>query len=276
MMTLVRKVAVSRLLRDPQKPPQEAPQATRREGLAPSAFAPLSAPRGLTHELVARLTADITNGKLPPGTQLPTEQEMIKATGVSRTVVREAVAALRAEGLVLTRQGVGAFVANVARRPFRIDLDGLHSLREVLDVMELRTGMEVEAAGLAAERATPVQIRKIDDAYAAIDRAIARGKSAVDEDFAFHCSIADAAGNPQFLRFLDYLGRHIIPRQSIRVSAPQMTDSGAYLRTIQKEHRDILDAIQASVPAKARAAMRRHLLKSRARYQKLASELGKE
>ena len=163
---------------------------------------------------------------------------------------------------MLTRQGVGAFVANVARRPFRIDLDGLHSLREVLDVMELRTGMEVEAAGLAAERATPVQIHKIDDAYAAIDRAIARGKSAVDEDFAFHCSIADAAGNPQFLRFLDYLGRHIIPRQSIRVSAPQMTDSGAYLRTIQKEHRDILDAIQASAPTKARAAMRRHLLKA--------------
>ena len=91
MMTLVRKVAVSRLLRDPRKPPQAGPQATRREGLAPSAFAPLSAPRGLTHELVARLTADITNGKLPPGTQLPTEQEMIRATGVSRTVVREAV-----------------------------------------------------------------------------------------------------------------------------------------------------------------------------------------
>src|SRR5712675_949764 len=125
---------------------------------------PLPPPRSLAHELITRLTDDITSGNIPPGARLPTEQELIAATGVSRTVVREAVAALRAEGLVLTRQGVGAFVANVARRPFRIDLDGLHSLREVLDVMELRTGMEVEAAGLAAERATPVQIRKIDDA----------------------------------------------------------------------------------------------------------------
>ena len=237
-----------------------------------SAFQPLSAPRSLTHELVARLAADITSGKLPPGSQLPTEQEMIKATGVSRTVVREAVAALRAEGLVVTRQGVGAFVANVARRPFRIDLDGLHSLREVLDVMELRTGMEVEAAGLAAERGTAAQIRKIEAAFEAIARAIARGDGAVDEDFAFHRSIAETTGNAQFLRFLDYLGRHIIPRQSIRVTSPRMKDSVAYLRTIQAEHRDIVDAIRASSPSQARAAMRRHLLKSRTRYQKLATE----
>jgi GntR family transcriptional regulator, transcriptional repressor for pyruvate dehydrogenase complex len=72
---------------------------------------PLAAPRSLTHVLIERLTAQITSGELAPGAQLPTEQELIAATGVSRTVVREAVAALRAEGLVITRQGVGAFVA---------------------------------------------------------------------------------------------------------------------------------------------------------------------
>ncbi|MGB6792428.1 MAG: GntR family transcriptional regulator, partial [Pseudolabrys sp.] len=66
---------------------------------------PLDAPRRLTAELVARLTADITSGKLPPGSRLPTEQEMIAATGVSRTVIREAVAALRADRLVVMRQG---------------------------------------------------------------------------------------------------------------------------------------------------------------------------
>src|SRR5687767_12511485 len=95
-----------------------------------SALRPIEAPRSLTHELVSRLTADITGGKLPPGAKLPTEQEMIAAMGVSRTVVREAVAALRADGLVVTRQGVGAFVANNASRPFRIRFDELHSLRE--------------------------------------------------------------------------------------------------------------------------------------------------
>src|ERR1041384_8258091 len=84
-----------------------------------AAFAPLTAPRSLTHELVERLGADITSGKLAPGARLPTEQELIAATGVSRTVVREAVAALRAEGLVVTRQGVGAFGPENALRPFR-------------------------------------------------------------------------------------------------------------------------------------------------------------
>ena len=79
-------------------------------------FKPLASPRGLTAELIARLTADIVDGKLPPGSQLPTEQEMIAATGVSRTVVREAVAALKADRLVITRQGAGAFVDGTDQR----------------------------------------------------------------------------------------------------------------------------------------------------------------
>src|SRR3990170_3511985 len=86
------------------------------------------APRSLTHELITRLTADITSGKLEPGSRLPTEQELIVATGVSRTVLREAVAALRADGLVVTRQGVGAFVAENVRRPFRLEFDAKSSL----------------------------------------------------------------------------------------------------------------------------------------------------
>jgi len=106
---------------------------------------PLPPPRSLAHELITRLTADITSGNIPPGARLPTEQELIAATGVSRTVVREAVAALRAEGLVVTRQGVGAFVPENARRPFRVDFGRLSSIREVLEVMELRTGIEIEA-----------------------------------------------------------------------------------------------------------------------------------
>ena len=97
-------------------------------------------------------------------------------------MVREAVAALRADGLVVVRQGVGAFVAANVRRPFRIDVDGLRSLRQALDVIELRMGIDVEAAGLAAERGTATQIRKIAHAYEAVDLAIERGETAIDED----------------------------------------------------------------------------------------------
>lgn len=232
---------------------------------------PLDAPRRLTAELVARLTADITSGKLPPGSRLPTEQEMIAATGVSRTVIREAVAALRADRLVVTRQGVGAFVANHVRRPFRVDFDERSPLREVLNVMELRTGVEIEAAGLAAERASPTQVKKITDKFNAIRAAIDRGESAVDEDFVFHCAIANATGNPQFTRFLEYLGRFIIPRRSIWEDGAS-AERRVQLETFQKEHEQILHAIQAGAVSQARAAMQRHLLNSRQRYQKLAAE----
>src|SRR6058998_473734 len=175
-----------------------------------SGIRPLSAPRSLTGELVARLADDITSGRIPPGARLPTEQELIAATGVSRTVVREAVAALRAEGLVVTRQGVGAFVPENARRPLRIDFDPLSPLRAVLDVMELRTGIEIEAAGLAAARASTPQIRNIVRCLDAIDAALKRGEDAIAQDFALHCSIAGATGNPQFSRFLEHLGRFVI------------------------------------------------------------------
>jgi len=199
---------------------------------------------------------------------------MMAATGVSRTVVREAVACLRADGLVLVRQGVGAFVAQHARRPFRIEVDELDSLREALEIMELRTGVEIEAAGLAAERGQAAQVGKIAAAYDGIERAIARGESAVDEDFSFHCSIADATANAKFKRFLEYLGRFIIPRQSIRKSLPRIEDQRAYLKRIQREHLEILDSIRAGAPTAARAAMRRHLVNSRKRYQKLVGEVG--
>jgi DNA-binding FadR family transcriptional regulator len=228
----------------------------------------------LAHELIERLTADIIGGMLPPGSRLPTEQELIAATGVSRTVVREAVAALRAEGLVVTRQGVGAFVADDARRPFRINPVELRSLREILDVMELRTGIEIEAAGLAAERASSADVREVAGAYDAIQAALGRGESAVDQDFAFHCRIAEATGNPQFRRFLEYLGRFIIPRQTVSVAAGSLADRRTYLATIQDEHREIVQAIRAHAVSKARAAMRRHLFNSRKRYQRLAAELG--
>ncbi|HKF74021.1 MAG TPA: FadR/GntR family transcriptional regulator [Stellaceae bacterium] len=234
---------------------------------AAAILAPLGPPKNRTAEVVERLAREIGGGRLAPGARLPTEQEMMAALGVSRTVVREAVAALRAQGLVTTRQGLGAFVASdPQRRPFRIDPDGLQSLEAVVDLMELRMAVEIETAGLAAERATAKQLRHIDRALAAMDRAIARHEAAIDEDYLFHRAIAEATGNAQFPRFLEYLGRFIIPRQTVRISGGR-----AYLDAFQHEHRVIHDAIRNHDSAGARAAMRQHLMKSRERYRKLAA-----
>jgi DNA-binding FadR family transcriptional regulator len=222
---------------------------------------------------VERLTAEIGSGRIAPGERLPTEQELTAALGVSRTVVREAVAVLRAEGLVETRQGVGAFVVrNIQRRPFRIDPDGLHSIAEVVEVMELRTGIEVEAAGIAAERANAASRRNMAKSLAAIDAAVARGDAAIDEDFAFHQAIAESTGNPHFMRFLEFLGRFLIPRQSVRVGLKTTKDLRSYLQHIQAEHCAIAAAIDAGDVSSARRAMRRHLAGSRERYQRLAAK----
>ncbi|HEX6978974.1 MAG TPA: FadR/GntR family transcriptional regulator [Alphaproteobacteria bacterium] len=238
-----------------------------------SLLTPLAPLRNRTSEVVERLRAEITSGKLKPGARLPTEQALMSALGVSRTVVREAVAALKAEGLVTTRQGAGAFVAaDVQRRPFRIDPDGLQSIAEVLNVMELRMAVEVEAAAFAAERCGAAGIRAISKALDAIERAIKRGEPAIDQDFEFHHAIAKATGNPQFARFLEFLGRFIIPRQSVRVTAIGPSQSKGYLETIQAEHCRIYDAIRDRDVTGAREAMRRHLVNGRERYRRLAAK----
>jgi len=239
-----------------------------------SALAPLAAPISLTGALAERLAGQIRSGQLHPGQRLPTEQEMTAAMGVSRTVVREAVAALRAEGLVTTRQGVGAFVASeILPRPFRIDPQQLKTIREAIDVMELRTGVEIEAAGLAAERGSDRQLERIGKAMTAFERAVERAESAVEEDFALHRAIAEATGNPQFHRFLDYLGRIIIPRQSVRYGVEKNEERQAYLARLVREHRTIAEAVVARQVNEARAAMRRHLMNSRERYRKLAERI---
>lgn len=234
---------------------------------------PLAAARKLPRGLFEQLAEQIRSGRLAPGERLPTEQELTRAARVSRTVVREAVAALRAEGLVVTRQGVGAFVADqAAQAPFRIDPERVQSLDEVLSVMELRLGVEVESAGLAAERATRAQLRAIEQALETLEEAAGSGGSAVDEDLALHRAIAEATGNPEFVRFLQFIGRHLIPRRTVSGLTESMGGTQAYLRLLQEEHRRIVAAIRGRDPRGAREAMRRHLTRSIERYRKLADE----
>jgi GntR family transcriptional repressor for pyruvate dehydrogenase complex len=224
---------------------------------------PLAAERKLSRGLFEQLAEQIKSGHLAPGARLPTEQALTRAARVSRTVVREAVAALRAEGLVVTRQGVGAFVsAEPQHAPFRIEPERMQTLADTLNVMELRLGVEIESAGIAAGRASKAQLRSIANALNAID----------DEDLAFHRAIADATGNPEFPRFLQFIGRHLIPRRTVSGLPERMGGQKAYLALIQEEHRRIFEAIRGRDPGAAREAMRRHLTRSLERYRKLAAE----
>jgi DNA-binding FadR family transcriptional regulator len=236
----------------------------------PLALERLPAPDNLATGLIRRLAGEIRAGRLGPGERLPTEQEMMRQAGVSRTVVREAVAALRAEGLVITRQGLGAFVAeHPGEGLLRIAPDETSTLNEVIKVLELRVGIEVEAAGLAAERrqaADMAAIRAADRAFAA---AVASGDPAVEPDLAFHRTILAATGNDYFVRTIEALGRISIPRQSVRFATTE-PERRAYLDRVREEHARIMAAIDAGDARAARLAMRRHLGGSRDRYRRLA------
>lgn len=233
---------------------------------------PIRPLRSLAEEVCSRLAEEIASGKLEKGAKLPSEQEMMQAMGVSRTVVREAVAALRARGLVVTRQGAGAFVnPDPSRQLYSIDPDGLGSLDGVIEVLELRMAIEAEAAALASERASATQIKEILRTQECFSRAIKAGDRGIKEDFDFHQAIANATQNSRFVDFLAYLGRQIIPRQSIRSFDGQPNEMRAYLQRIEKEHDVVILAIEKRDPGKSREAMRRHLLNSRERYRQLAS-----
>jgi DNA-binding FadR family transcriptional regulator len=239
-------------------------------------LAPLAPQRNRAAEVSERIATAIAGGRLEAGDRLPPEHELMAAMGVSRSVVREAVAALRSEGLVITRQGAGAFVASDPKRvPFRIDSDRLGPLEDIACVLELRLAVEVEAAALAGERVTAAGLRGIEQVLKETDRAIARGECAIEQDFAFHRAIAVSAGNPLFDAFLAYLGRHIIPRQHVRAEIESGPERKAYLEKIQREHQLIVKAIKQRDPAAAGLAMRRHLAGGLDRYRDLANRIPK-
>ncbi|MGE4529288.1 MAG: FadR/GntR family transcriptional regulator [Rhodospirillaceae bacterium] len=226
--------------------------------------------QSLAEQIVRILAGRIADGSYPLGARLPSEHEMTAEFGVSRTVVREAVANLRATGLVATAQGRGAFV--VRQKPpevFRIEETGGPPLAEIVSAMELRIAFESEAAILAAARRTPAHLAALAASIAEMDAAIAAGEDAVPADMRFHRCIAEATGNPHFVRLFDCLGDGIIPRTrlpSFRAAGGGQAD---YLRAVLREHEQIFHAIELSDPEAARAALRLHLTGSRLRLVKM-------
>ena len=232
---------------------------------APPLFPTPSRPAQLA-EWFAR---EIRAGRLMSGEKLPTEQELNAQFGVSRTVIREAMASLRSEGLVVSRQGSGVFVADHrASQAFRIILDEARSLTEIENVLQLRLAVEVEAAAIAAEKRSDEDLAQMRRWLDSIDASILAGDAAIESDFAFHRSISAATGNPYFERFMHSLGSAIIPPRSIRPQSETPEQRRLYLEQIQAEHRRIYQAIERGNAETARFALREHLEGSRERHRR--------
>lgn len=223
-------------------------------------------PRTLALGLVEALGERIRDGRLAPGDKLPTEAAVMAEFGVSRTVVREAISKLQAGGMVETRHGIGTFVVGAGDGSvFRIEPHQLGTLRDVIAVLELRIGIESEAAGLAAQRRSAANLAAMRAAVDAFAAAVEEGRDAVAADFQFHSEIARATQNEHFAGLMATLGAQIIPRARLEAAAAVDPQRQAYLRRVNAEHESIYDAIVTQDADAARAAMRTHLANSRER-----------
>ena len=231
-------------------------------------------PRTLALALVEAMGERIREGRLATGDKLPTESEIMAEFGVSRTVVREAISKLQASGLVETRHGIGTFVLGLAEgNGFRIAPEQFATLRDVISVLELRIGVETEAAALAAGRRTADNLAAMRRALDAMTQAVEEGRDAVAADFQFHSEIARATQNDHFVQLMTTLGAMIIPRARLDAGASDIErdhERQAYLRRVNAEHESILDGITAQDADAARAAMRTHLANSRERRRRAA------
>ena len=227
--------------------------------------------RPLGLDLVDKLTADMRMGRLQAGEKLPSEAEIMKQFGVSRTVVREALSKLQAAQLVETRHGIGTFVLPQNSAPtFQISPHQLGTLHEVIALLEFRISIETEASALAAQRRNAENLAAMQDAMEAFANAIEAGRDAVQADFRFHQEIAHATHNKHFKDLMHSLGTGAIPRGRLQNSLPADANRLAYLRRVHQEHESIFNAIAAQDPEAARAAMRTHLSNSRDRLKKSA------
>ncbi len=220
-------------------------------------FKPMTAGARLSDRVAEVLATEIRTGRLAAGDRLPTEAAMVSQFSVSRTVIREAVSRLKSLELVDSRQGSGVYVKNPGFAPLNFEAKHAVSKKAVIQMVEVRRALEAEVAALAAQRRTPADLKRIQQAVAAIDKAVWQGGDGVDEDVKYHRAIADAAGNPFLIGTLEYLGQFL--HQATRVTRANEARRSDFAKQVSKEHDLIVQAIEAGDAAAARKAATRHM-----------------
>ena len=213
----------------------------------------------LSDEVVRGITARIRSGELAPGTTLPPRQALMAEFVTSDGVVEQAIGKLLAAG-VIVRDADGELRVSEVHAPaeaFEIPEADEATQADVAAMLELRIGVEAEAAALAARRRSDAQLAAITRAAEGFEEAADAGSGVAQADYRFHLAIAEASGNRYVHDLTDYLGPLLIPRMRIDFSAGR--DDDRDLQSARGEHRGIVDAIAAQDAERAREAMRRHL-----------------
>jgi GntR family transcriptional regulator, transcriptional repressor for pyruvate dehydrogenase complex len=229
--------------------------------------------KGLAHEVVESIKSQLRNGAIKPGDKLPSESEFMQTFGVSRGVVREALSRLGAAGFVQTHHGIGTFALEVSTGgKGRLEVSSVEGFAAMLELLELRTSIESDAAALAAVRRSDEHLREMLGALHDFERHLSELGETVAPDFRFHLAIAQATGNRYFSELTRQLGTAVIPRTRVSSSWLDAEQRAPHLLKVNQEHQDIFAAIERRDPEAARAAMRIHLVNSRERQRAAYAE----
>lgn len=237
-------------------------QDTVAEGPARALELPVRQTR-LADQVYEVLLLQIARGTYPVGSRLPSEPQLCKGFGVSRPVVREALARLRLDNIVRSRRGSGTWVEREPSDAFaRIAPSG--SIAEIVRSYEFRAGVEAEAAALAAQRREARDLQAMAKAVEALAVALRRNDVGAEADIAFHRAVSAASRNSLFTQTIDRL--HGAMRNGITVARRLKQDANSdRIQQVLVEHEAVLLAIREENPERARAAMHRHITASRDR-----------
>jgi GntR family transcriptional repressor for pyruvate dehydrogenase complex len=220
-----------------------------------------STAEGGTEQIIAHVRALIERGALRPGDRLPGERDLALQIGVSRPTVRAGLRALAAIGVVQSRHGSGTYIPDgppsLGTEPLSF-LAALHGFTRD-DMYEARRLLEVGAAGLAAERATPEQLATLADDVTGLFAAFDAPQVFLVHDITFHRSVAAASGNPIVASLVEMISALYYERR--RETAEHASDRD--LRDAADAHRRIYQAIRSRDAEAARRAMNDHLMQAR-------------
>jgi GntR family transcriptional regulator, transcriptional repressor for pyruvate dehydrogenase complex len=209
----------------------------------------------LTASVFEQLLSYVVGGTWKAGDRIPPERDLCQQLGIARTSLREALKAMELVGMLDSRVGDGTFVcprSEFLSRPLLWAFTGSDH-DELHEIMEARTIIEENLAGLAAERGTDDQIKQIGDAVQMMRDSTARGDSSLEADMAFHIAVSTAAQNGVLLNAVQLLRNLMRQWIHYKLLIPDVPE------VVLKRHIAIYKAIAARKPAAARTAMRQHL-----------------
>jgi DNA-binding FadR family transcriptional regulator len=213
--------------------------------------------RRLSDTIYDQMREMLGSESFPPDSRLPAEEALARRFSVSRPVLRQALARLRAEGHIASRKGSGSYV-RASVRPVSLAFGPLHNIPDMRAFLEFRCSVESEVAAHAAQRADAAARATLREALRRMDAEVAAGGPALDADVAFHQAIARASGNRFFVVALEAFRDQMVfgIRLTRELSGRPMQDRFTEIRA---EHARIAAAIEAGDAQAARSAMAEHL-----------------